>query len=49
MEEEFYLLGNLYLFDSVVIQVGLYLTAMFIAIKVGIVLLSHVKSFLWPF
>jgi len=44
-----YLLGNIYLFDSVVIQVGLYLTAMFVAIKVGIVLLNYVKSFLWPF
>lgn len=47
--EEVYVLGSVYMFDSAVIQVGLFLVAFFVAMKVAIRLVSMIKSFLWPF
>jgi len=40
---------TIYIFDSFVMRVGLYLSAMFVSAKVGLRLLSWLKSFLWPF
>ncbi len=48
MPEDVVIEGILML-DSWVLRVGLYLSAMLIALKVGVVFLSSVKSFLWPF